>query len=437
MDLKGKKLLILGGVIQSREIIKQAKKQGAIVYVTDYLKDSPGKKIADKSFMVSTTDVEGVVQLIKEESIDGVITGFLDSMLPYYQEICEKAGLPCYGSKEAFEMATNKKEFKELCRSFDVPVVEEYEIEYPFNKNNMAHIEYPVLVKPADNSGGRGIRICRTQNELCAGFQRARTFSCSQSVIVEEYMKAKEVSIFYLIQDGEIYLSAMADRYMKHGQGQTIPLPVAYTFPSVYLQLYQQTIHPNVMQMFKSIGLKNGMLFIQAFVDGEEIRFYEMGHRLTGTLEFKIIGALTGINPLARMLNFALTGEMSDSLLELSLNPNYDSWGYNITFLAKTGQIARVEGIEEARVIEGVLDIVLNCAMGDIIEEDDLGTLKQVVLRVLGKARTKEDMIKRMEEIHRLINVYSATGKDMLLEPCDSEVFKNNLATTSLAQFSE
>ena len=58
------------------------------VLVTDYLIDS-WKKIADKSFMVSTTDVDAVVDLIKKENIDGVLTGFIDSMLPYYQAICE------------------------------------------------------------------------------------------------------------------------------------------------------------------------------------------------------------------------------------------------------------------------------------------------------------------------------------------------------------
>ena len=75
MDIKGKKLLILGGIALSCEIIKQAQKQGVIVLVTDYLEGSPGKKIADKSFMISTTDVEAVVRLIQKEKIDGVLTG--------------------------------------------------------------------------------------------------------------------------------------------------------------------------------------------------------------------------------------------------------------------------------------------------------------------------------------------------------------------------
>lgn len=145
MDLKGKKLLILGGTYPSCEIIKQAKKQGVYVLVTDYLEESPGKRIADKSFMVSTIDVKAVVELIKEKNIDGMLNLFIDSMLPYYQSICEKASIPCYATKEQVDISTNKIRFKELCRTFDVPVVEDYEIQYPFTLQDIKHIHYPMI----------------------------------------------------------------------------------------------------------------------------------------------------------------------------------------------------------------------------------------------------------------------------------------------------
>jgi len=112
-SLRSKKLLILGGNLFSVEIIKQAQSMGIFVVVTDYYEDSPGKKIADRSFMVSTTDVSAVVNLINEEHIDGMITGFMDSMLPYYQAICNKAHLPCYATKEQIEIATHKAKFKQ------------------------------------------------------------------------------------------------------------------------------------------------------------------------------------------------------------------------------------------------------------------------------------------------------------------------------------
>jgi formate-dependent phosphoribosylglycinamide formyltransferase (GAR transformylase) len=69
MDLSGKRLLIMGGVPNARDIVKKAHELGVHVMVTDYLEDSPAKKIADESFMVSTTDIDAVVKLCQMDII--------------------------------------------------------------------------------------------------------------------------------------------------------------------------------------------------------------------------------------------------------------------------------------------------------------------------------------------------------------------------------
>ena len=91
-----KKILILGGINFACEIVDEAHKLGLEVYVTDYNADSPAKALADHSFMVSATDVDGVVQLIKEHKIDGVLFGYADVLMSSYVDICQQAGLPCY-----------------------------------------------------------------------------------------------------------------------------------------------------------------------------------------------------------------------------------------------------------------------------------------------------------------------------------------------------
>lgn len=97
-------------------------------------------------------------------------------------------------------------------------------------------------------------------------------------------MYANEAAIFYLIQDGEIFLSAMADRHMKCQKSGILLLPVAYVFPSKHLERYQKYLNVQVIEMFKSIGVRNGMRFIQTFVEKGNCIFYEMGYRLTGSL---------------------------------------------------------------------------------------------------------------------------------------------------------
>jgi len=425
MDLEGKKLLILGGTYPSCEIIKQAHKQGIYVLVSDYLEESPGKKIADESFMISTTDVEGIVKVIKEENIDGMLNIFTDSMIPYYQSICEKACIPCYATREQVEISTNKLRFKELCRAFDVPVVEDYKIQYPFTLQDIKSIHYPILIKPVDNSGGRGIFICNNPEELMDNYEQALSMSPSKKVLVERYINEKEATIYYIIQNGEIYLYSMSDRYIKRIKNGFIPLPVAYSFPSRNLKRYQESLNTKVIEMFKSISIQNGVLFIQSLVENGNCVFYEMGYRLSTAMEHVIISKLNKINPLEMMINYALTGKMNEKSIKPFTNPNYHKWGCNITFLAKPGRVGQIIGIDEVSSLEKVIDIIPNYSEGDVIPESALGTLNQVVLRVFATTRTKSELAELINKVQSLIKIHSTDGRDMLLDVFDTrELFK-------------
>jgi len=420
-NLKGKKLLILGGNNASNEIIKHAKQMGLEVYITDYLNDSPAKKNADKSFMVSTTDVNALAELIAKEKIDGVITGFIDMLLPYYQQVCELTGKPCYATKEQIEILTNKAKFKQLCHQFNVPVVEEYEFNLPLSMNKIVDFSYPVLLKPTDNSGGKGIFICNSPDELIANYEKSLAFSPSKRVLIERYMTAKEASVFYLFQDGEVYLTAMGERHVKHFQDGIIPLPVAYSFPSLHLKEYQNTIHHRVVDMFKAIEMKNGMVFIQSFVENGKCIFYEIGYRLTGSLEYKLIAHACGFNPMDMMIHFALTGKMSNTDLGRLANPDFINPYCNITLLTKPGIVGKIHGVEDAKQISGVLDVFCSYKKGDEIPQKALGTLAQVIIRVFAFAKSKKELASLMDKVHRTISVYSPKGESLLLPVFNTE----------------
>lgn len=420
MNLSNKTLLVLGGTMLSCEIIRQAKKQGAKVYVTDYLENSPGKKIADKSFMASTTDVDAIVELIEQEKIDGVLTGFIDMLLPYLFDICQRADIPCYiSSKEQIYATTEKDQFKALCKKFDIPVVDEYDVQAPFTEENTKNMKFPVLIKPVDNSGARGIYICSTLEELQENYPKSLAFSKNKHVLIERYVTANEATIFYLIQDGEISLSAMADRHMKKFKEGVIPLPVAYTFPAKSLPNYQEQLNTKVVSMFESIGIKNGMIFMQIFVKNDEFIIYEMGYRITGSLEYKIIEAINGVNPLEAMVNYTLTGKMSNERLSDKLFPNHKKLGANITFIANPGTITKMQGLDDVAAHPKVLDIIASYNVGDTIPITALGTLQQVVVRVFLVADTQEELAHAIRSIQSIIKIENERGESLLIDGFD------------------
>src|SRR5699024_6995272 len=239
-----------------------------------------------------------------------------------------------------FEILTNKNKYKKLSRDFGVPVVDEYKIEEKdLETEKVDDIKYPVLVKPADGSGDRGVFICKNKSELIEGYKKALDFSESKEILVERYIDGKEVTVFYTLQDGNVYLSGMGNRHIKHNQDGVIALPVAYTFPSIYLKEYRKNVEPKVKEMFQSLGMKNGMVFMQCLVEDGECIVYDIGYRLTGTLEYKILDEICGYNPLEMLIRFALTGQIADASIEEKATPYWDKYACNVSFLIKPGVI--------------------------------------------------------------------------------------------------
>ncbi len=425
MDLQGKKLLVLGGTRLSCEIVQKAQEMGLYVIVADYDANSPAKKLADKSSMVSATDVDAVVELINEEKIDGVLTGFIELLLPYYQEICEKAGLPCYATKEQIEFGTDKVKFKQLCRDYDVPVVEEFTIDDPTSLASAETISYPVLLKPSDNTAGRGINICYNAKEFIEKYENSLSFSPAKHVIVEKFTPWEELTLFYAAQDGHVFLTGMADRYVQNRQNNSIPLPVAYIFPSDHLEEYMETLDKKVVHMFESIGVKNGMIFIQSFYKDGKFVFYEMGFRLTASLEYYILSEANQINILQCLIHYAITGRMDEKPLYDLVRPESDKFGANITFLVKPGVIQHIEGVDEISKLPGVKACFLSYEAGDEIPEKSVGTLLQVIARVLLISDSKSELKEIIDSIQKKFKVYSSEGHNMLLNTLNISKIKD------------
>lgn len=424
--LKGKRLLIMGGTQISCEIVRAAQKYGIIAIVADYntVEDSPAKQIADEHYQVDIIDVDAVVSFIKEKNIDGVITGFSDMLLPYYAQICKKANLPYYASKEQFDLFINKDKYKELCREFGVPTVEEYAINEEDWINSTKDIKYPVLVKPADSSGARGINICYNVSELKESYGKAKEYSKSGKILVERYLSGREVTVFWVFQDGDYYVSMIGNRHVKKNQDGVIPLPVGYTFPASVTNSYLKEIAPKAKKMFQAAGLKNGIMFMQCKVEGSEVVVYDIGYRLTGSLEYKILEAACGYNTMDMMIHFALTGKMSDDPLEPKVNPYLGKKAYNISFLGKPGKINSICGVNDARTVSGVLDIVIEHYEGETITEQMKGLLAQICIRVLGVLDDTKDDIGVISQIQDMISIKSESGDEMKLPGLEADDFK-------------
>lgn len=415
MTADKKKLLILGGTRISLQILEAAKSMGIQVYVADYNDDSPCKRLADKSFIASATDTDAITEIIKDEKIDGVLMGYADILLNSYVEICEKAGLPCYANHRSIDITSNKRKFKDYCRQYGVPAVEEYDYREVCN----GKAKYPLIVKPVDNSGARGVYICHDRKEFEQNYKRALNYSHAKDVIIERMMTAKEATIFYYLHEGDIYLLGIGDRWLYEQNDSLLKLPIGYTFPSENIRNYIVSQDQNVKAMFKSLDMKEGMVFLQCFVQDGLYIVYEMGYRLTGSLEHHLMREQYGFDHLKAMVNYAVGNEVILNNIK-SLDPETCCMA-NVTLLLKKGKISDLSSIGRINETPGFIYCFSSYEKGDSITDNEIGKLSQVGLRVLLKASVKEELLQRMDSVKDTASILDDKGNEMII---DNYVYK-------------
>ena len=413
MDLTGKKLLILGGNSPSIDIVEAARKLGVYTIVTDWYdtKRSPAKLVADEYWNEEIFKPELIAQMIKEHHVDGVLTGFTDSYLLQYQKICELSGLPCYATKEVFETTMDKAKFKQLGRDYDVPVIPEYDLA-TFNPSTISE-NHKIIVKPVDNSGSRGVILCEKPEEFNHCLEFALSFSEKKQVVIEKFMEMDSISASYTIQDGIVSLSTLNDRYVHRAKGAAA-VTCTGIYPSKYYDSYIEKVDGKMKNMYQKAGLRNGVVAVQFFTNGEEYYVMEMGHRLSGGQHYTYSMQDNGISALDCLIHFAVTGRMADFSIAEKDNARFKHTYCHLFILGKQAKIAKFEGLDYLRNLPEVIHLIQMKNVGDTIGAD--GTSAQKVISLHLKLKDRNDLSRIIKDIQREFHFYDEDGNDLTME---------------------
>ena len=392
MNIQGKRLLVLGSTRLIGGIVAKARSLGVHVTVTDNrpLDKAPAKRMADEYRDIDFSDIDAIVRLVREERIDGVLTGFTDSYMPFYLRICEAAGLPCYGSARAIAVATEKSVFKEACTAAGVPVIPGISTSEPAGAEAFAaRTGYPLMLKPVDNSGSRGVVRCSSPGDLPAAFDYAMSFSACKKIMVEKYLDCDNVAVSYFAAGGDIRLSTTDDRivYKDPASGSSVS---AYSeYPSRYTRRYVDEVNDSVIGMLKANGFRDGMIALQAFVDESSFYFCEMCYRPSGGQHYQLVQDQTGIDELALLIRFAVTGECARDWDADRETPWFREHYGMLRILGTPGErIAKLEGFEALSRVPGVLRASAALSPGTVVGK--AGTTAQVIGSVLYKFAPEE-----------------------------------------------
>lgn len=413
IDLTGKKVLLIGGIQRACVIVKRAQELGAYVVVADYYPDSPAKAIADEAVLIDAKDVDSLTEYCIKNHIDGVFTAYVDFILPIAKEIGERIHKPFYATDLMIEMSTDKNSFKKHCEEYGVPVPKTYRVSVNTYRMDANSLNYPVFLKPVDASGSRGADICYNPTDFCKKYEYALSFSKRKEITVEEYLDGTEFILDYFIINGEAYMASMADRFVSKGRPIAINNPNLMILPSLNLEEYYKTVDLKVKTMFRGLGFKNGVVFLQGYAKGGKITFYEMGCRLGGSWPY-IVEHYSGINPIDMLLSQCINGYMLPKGEDPStITPFFDGLSAIIYFTSsdKEGHIYSVQGIDEIKRMQEVV-----CTIQYYYEGDNYsyGTLTDVLfLAVHMVAPTYDSLNNAVEKVYSTVKYLDKDGKSL------------------------
>lgn len=404
-----KKLLVLGGFPQMIDIVMTAKKMGIYVILADRDPSSPAKRFADRSLDISTNDVDALETFCREENVDGVFTGFEDFNIHIARELCTRLKLPFYATKEQLSLVTNKLRFKDKCREYSVPVIEQYSLTEAVSEG-----EYPYIVKPVDSYGSRGITVCRDANELEDACLKAEGASASGTAVIERFIENDHgVELFYTIVNGNIHLTVTADRYTVRNGETTVPLPVAEVFPSMHRKHLAEKLDRPIRKMLSGIGIENGLVLVQALYDGAEDYFvYEMAYRLTGEQHYRLVERQHGVSLSEMMIKLAIGDDVSEYDTELLDDVSFVSPSINLALLLEPGTVGRISGLEKVYKIDEVISYNLTHSDGDEIRAS--GDYSHMLIRINMVAENYEKLCGAVKQVDDYVKVRSVDGEDML-----------------------
>lgn len=358
-ELRGKKLLIIGAGIFQIPAIKKAKKLGCFVIATDVDPSAPGFLYADAKKIVDVKDVEGNGEVGKQYGIDGVMSIVAELGVRTAADVAY--ALDLQGLKpECARAATDKFLMREIFAQKKLPSPL-YKKAFTIKEAQSASeaLGFPIVVKPVDSSGSRGVSKVDRIDELEKAFSWAKEYSQNGSVIIETFVEGEEVTVEALSYKGDHQILAISGK--KH-----IPFPycvsIDLTYPPLYDEGTLESIRILTKKALTALGIDSGPSHSEILMTKDGPVLVEIAARGGGYGVFSdIIELVSGVDIVKESITIAL-GSKPD------IYAKYQKAATLRFFTPGEGKIAAIVGVEQARALPGVRIVSIALKPGDSID---------------------------------------------------------------------
>ena len=335
-----KKILLLGGLRYLLPVIEAAHKQGYYVITADYLPNNIAHKYSDEYINVSITDKEAVLKEAKKRNIDGVISFAVDPGVVTASYVQEKMNLPAFGPYESVKILQNKDLFRKFLtdNGFNVPKAKGYdslESVLADGKN----WNYPVIVKPTDSAGSKGVKRVDNESELREAAENAFSNALKGKIIIEDFIEPEGCtsdSDSFSVNGEMKVITFSAQRFDKDASNPYTPS--AYSWPSTFTEEQQNELSSELQRLIKLLKMDTTVYNIETRV-GKDGKAYimEVSPRGGGNRLSEMIRYSTG----ADLITSAVRAAVGDSV-EVSSKPLNGHWAEVILHADESGKFFKL-----------------------------------------------------------------------------------------------
>ena len=405
------RLLVLGAGRHQKALIRRAEERGLRVVASDYYADAPGKALASYPVDLDATAIEENIRLARKYAVRGVITSGTDLALVAMAEVAAALGLPCYLTPQGARTATHKTLMARAFAAHGVPHAPWRELR---SAAEPPPFPLPVVVKPADSQGQRGVGKIANERNFSIGLQTALSASRSGSAIVEPFVEGYEVTASAWAKPEGVRIQMITDR-VTYNPLPAIGICFQHVYPSLRAAGAEQRVRDTLNRIARAYGVRDAPLYVQMIVRGADLSVVEAACRVGGGHEASLTPIATGVEVTDRLIDLALEGRSAP------IEDAHDSSGARghalVNFLLPApGTAARLAGFENnPDIVEGEYYIRPGHECREVV--DGQGRVGYFIVR----DSTRAGLLARAERAYRSLTLAGADGRNLLFlpEPAD------------------
>ena len=310
-----RKLMLLGGLRYLLPVIDAAHDIGCHVITCDYLPDNIAHKYSDEYHNVSILDKDAVLSLAQDLKIDGIMSFAVDPGVVTAAYVADRMGLPQAGPYESVCILQNKERFRSFLETngFNVPKSKGFST-YAEAYADRDYFSWPVIVKPVDSAGSKGVSRVESPENLKPAFDNAKSHSFSGKVIIEEFIEkdgcSSDSDCFSV--DGDLkFVSFSAQRFDESASNPYTP--AAYSWPSTMTKAQESELTSELQRLIALLGMRTSIYNVETRV-GKNGKCYimEVSPRGGGNRLAEMLRMATGVDMITAAVKAALGEKVSD-----------------------------------------------------------------------------------------------------------------------------